>query len=283
MIGDYEATSILNKIKENHLSIKEIRESLIDQRVKYREFAQIIGLDELTLTLFIPKIEETLLIQIYTLSEQLTKNFYYHLLGSNCVHVDNFVKSKIPDSKFSPNVNFKEIQKAIKQDLISDFRFMLSDSNDIVKSYNNLVDTRHRYAHKGEYTFEFDKFIDCIKVVEYILFEYKMYIDFGHNLMIQSEFNVLKMNIENIYKKIKNLDYNNDKQLKKVKDITVEELNTVRTNSIRFLKEYKQYLESLGVFDEFLEVMSEFNNTDFRKKHEKFINIKRLKQCIDQL
>ena len=132
--------------------LNNINESMSEKREKYRLFAQENSIDFISLETCCRMFERTVLIDAYTLSEQLVKSLYYELIEkdrheNDCLN--KFINSKVNSDKFSPNVKYNEIEKRLKQDLLSDFKFIYSKSSDEIQSYNSMVDARHKYAHSG--------------------------------------------------------------------------------------------------------------------------------------
>lgn len=172
---DFDSTSALEKIKMQHSSIKKLKEKLADDRAKFRDFCCDIDLDNSILFDSIDTYERTLLIDCYTYSEQLTKSLIYHLLdkdNNSNTYIETFIDRKINPERFSPNVKFDNLGNVVN-DVYDKFQFILKNISE-TEVYDELIKSRHRYAHKGRYTFDFLNFLTVIDVLEYITFEFEL-------------------------------------------------------------------------------------------------------------
>lgn len=172
---DFDSQSALEEIKSKHQSIKEIKTKLADDRNKFRGFCSDIELDNYILFDCIDMYERTLLIDCYTYSEQLTKSLIYHLLNkdnNSNMYIETFIDKKINPERYSPNVRFKNLQDTVN-DVYNGFKFILTNISEI-EVYDDLIKNRHRYAHKGNYFFDFVNFTEVIDMLEYITFEFKL-------------------------------------------------------------------------------------------------------------
>ena len=173
-IYDFESADRLEAIKEHHKKVKQIKDSLSENRVKYRNLSFDINIDQDSIFECCGRFEESLLINCYTYAEQLFKNFYYQIInkGSHTnAFLNTFIDTKIHPNKFSPNVLYEEIENTIKKELCNEFKFTISKEIDEVKKYNQLVKSRHRYAHSGIFFYDFENYDDVIDVLEYLKYE----------------------------------------------------------------------------------------------------------------
>lgn len=223
--------------KQNLLDLfsdtEEIENSLSINRRAYRIFATKYSIKVDALLKCLNSYQRSLLIECYTYSEKLFKNFYYHLLnkGSNKnEHIDIYLNSKIPSDKFSPNVKFAVIENSIKNELIKDFMFPIEKNKIEIRQYDELIRSRHAYAHSGEYLYDYTTTSNVIKVLDYITFSFVTIIEKSENYWITyakqySELYDLTCKIK------KNSKNKIDNQLK-------EEIKKIRDLSVKFTKKY---------------------------------------------
>lgn len=233
LIFELETEDGINELLEETENVRSIRDSLAEHRDKYREFSTGVEIEFRSLEKCCKSFEKNLLIDIYTFSEQLFKNFYYEMIEKDRhenMCVNNYMNCKLDPEKFSPNVKYKLIQSSISKELITDFKFLLSDQVEEIRKYNNLIATRHHYAHKGAYGYEFDDFKDVILVEKYLVLELEMIVrNKDERQNFYDDFMELKRMCCNIKKKM--LIYNN---------CNGTELKNVIRNEIRGLRDLSQ-------------------------------------------
>lgn len=220
MIFEFDAKERIDDIKQNFEYVLEIKNSLADNREKYRNLSIEINVSKESLFQCCDAFERALLINCYTFSEQLMKNFVYEAIEKDR-HENNFlnkfIDNKIPKNRFSPNVNLDKMEKDIRKDLFKDFKFILPNTLNEIKIYNEMVNSRHTYAHRGIYNFDFYNFRAVIQVLEYIYFEFSTIINDGESFRLQIQEDLKK--ISELSKKINNITdikYQRDK-LKEIK------------------------------------------------------------------
>lgn len=277
-IFDFDIEDRLDVINKSYLSIMEIKDSLSDFRGKYRDFASQISISNDSLFKCCDVFERVLLIDCYTFSEQLVKNFFYSILQKDN-HQNNFVNSfinrKIPIDKFSPNVKFINIENSIKSDLWKDFKFILHDKIDEVKVYNDLVQARHTYAHSGFYNFNFHNFESVIKVLNYICFELLMLFTKNHNY---------RLTFQNDYKTLKNATIEFIREADKPhSQIMNERIKSIRDIAKVFIKRYKTNIDNVALLESVLEEIITVSKIDLRtKKDISILKIRNLKVEISK-
>lgn len=194
-IYDLDYDQRIEKIKRDIDFVKQLNNSVSESRSKYKEFADEIGISFDALDTCVKSFEKTVLIDAYTLSEQLIKNTYYYLLydNENSSYVNTFINKKIPKEKFSPNVKYEEMQKGIRNDLIPEFSFSIGKDNDCIKSYDILVGERHTYAHTGFYQYDFEKIDDVVKAIEYFYNEFELVLTEGNDYRVKFQEKIFKV------------------------------------------------------------------------------------------
>jgi len=173
VIYEFDTTDNLNTIENTLVQIDEIKNGLSIHRDKFRELSETIKINKNSLYKCCDTFESSFVIQCYTFSEQLTKNTIYELLAKDKNkndYINTFINKKIPTKKFSPNIKIKEIQDNINS-VCNDFKFFVSLSQHEIGVYNEMIESRHRYSHLGNYEFQFDNYADVIKCLKYLEFE----------------------------------------------------------------------------------------------------------------
>lgn len=251
----------INELKKNISYAKEIRESLSSSRREYREFANSINIKFDALETSLKSFEYTVLIDAYTLSEQIVKNFYYYILYNNSSnpYAKRFIDSKIPKEKFSPNAKYSEIEKSIKNDLINDFSFLFKNDNDYVKSYNNLISERHLYAHTGNYTFQFDAIDEAVSMIEYLYKEIEdiMTKDYDYGKKFRTKIKNIMDLFSSTYTILSRYQSSSEASKRAVKS----SLTNLQNSLSLLFDDYKDIMD-LSVFLSFKEIASTFLNCD---------------------
>ena len=117
--------------------------------------------------------ERSLLIESYTISEQMLKNTKYQLLDfdeTRDTDYQNFLRYKLDPTRFSPNPKIQEINKIFMR--YRSRKLMLSG----LSVYDKMIKERHRYAHTGSYNFNMAELPKIIGVLKYLEFEYRMFL-----------------------------------------------------------------------------------------------------------
>ena len=262
----------IDELKINISYAKDIGKSLSSSRREYRKFADSINIEFVALEKSLKSYEYTVLIDAYTLSEQIVKNFYYHLLVANPSndYVEKFINSKLPKERFSPNAKYSEIEKSIKKDLINDFSFLFKNDNDFVKSYNNLISERHLYAHTGNCTFQFDKIDEAISMIEYLYKEIENIMtkdhDYGKNFRTEIK-NIMDL-FSSTYTILSQYQSSSEDSRHAVKSSLMDLQNSL---SLLF-NDYKDMMD-LSVFLKFKETANIFLNCDIDNSIDESITI----------
>lgn len=179
----------LNEIREHYRMVN----SLAEKRSKYREFAENIEIDQQSLFKCCDNFEKSLLIDCYTFIEQCFKSFIYNILDkdySENEYINSFINNKLSEDKFSPNVNLDNMKKIVKEFFNITIEFIVGSKSDKVKKYKELIEARHKYAHRGIYYFDFENFEGAIEIIEFLRYIFDLYfkeknkVDFA-NLLLQ--------------------------------------------------------------------------------------------------
>ncbi|MGL4998228.1 MAG: hypothetical protein ACRC5T_04605 [Cetobacterium sp.] len=202
MIYCFDSEERLKDIKLHYQQVKELKNNYSEKRSKYRKVASILKFDYMSLERSLKEFEYSLLINCYTFMEQLVKNYIYQTLQKGThenTHINKFINNKINPEKFSPNVKFENMMKILKEELDIDLNLLISISKSQKEKYNELVKSRHKYAHSGKYDFDFKVFEEVIDLLEYLRFE--MYL----SIKKQKDYNELKFIIKNYHEKLSKL------------------------------------------------------------------------------
>lgn len=264
MIFEYDNQYNFEKITKDFSSIAQLKESLANDRGLYRTFAGSLGLDETILIDCIDRYETGLLISCYTFSEQLTKNFFYKLIDKDNhsnKYVNSFINNKVHVDKFSPNVKIGGINSLLKE-IDQNFTFIITNFSRIeFKIYDEMIKSRHQYAHANRYDFTFEQFPEVINTLEYLNFEYQMHI------FEESK----REEIRTLYGEIKDLVIKDMKSGKKFDYLNIsmkDNLSELKKKSKIFLNKYKGLLESLELFKVILFFLEKISSIDMRKTKE---------------
>lgn len=268
-IYDLDFETRFSQLKNQIDYLNNINESMSEKREKYRLFAQENSIDFISLETCCRMFERTVLIDAYTLSEQLVKSLYYELIEkdrheNDCLN--KFINSKVNTDKFSPNVKYNEIEKRLKQDLLSDFKFIYSKSSDEIQSYNSMVDARHKYAHSGSYLFNNNQFNDVVAVIDYLYMEFIILIENKADFRIafQEAFRKMKELVVEVEKKI--VLFCNDNCLKRKNELK-NSLKTLRDHTTFIVEKYDQYLRKSILLENFYNGIKSFKDIDLRSIH----------------
>lgn len=182
IIYEMDVDEELDRLKSTLNYTYTLRDSFAFDRSSYRDFAKELKMDFDIFDQWVPSMERKLLIDTYTFSEQLFKNFYYHLIEKgNCSnqHIRQYFDYKLDVESFSPNVKYELIEKNIRKELIPGFFFVFSHDNEKIKKYDRLVGSRHRYAHGGLYDYQIEDYREVIQVEEYLYNELRFIVEKG--------------------------------------------------------------------------------------------------------
>lgn len=178
MIYEIDEKETFEHLKIQHDQVETLFTLRAEQRKILRETcSSILNIEYGILDNCINSFEYSLLISCYTFSEQLLKNSIYQLLtkdSNDNGHVDTFINKKLDSNKFSPSPKYCELKKELNS--FQKFDFYISQYNPIIKSYDEMITSRHSYAHANSYKYNFESFPDVIRALEYLMFEYNLFL-----------------------------------------------------------------------------------------------------------
>lgn len=267
-IHEFEAEERLLEIKKNHLQVNQIKESLAEYREKYRNLSREIQIEQDSLFQCCDFFERSLLINCYTFSEQLVKNFVYEILEKDRhdnIFLNRFIENKIPKNKFSPNVSYSSIGKLVSEELCQQYKFSLKSNNNCFRVYDEMVKSRHKYAHNGIYDFDFNNFGIVIQVLEFLYSELKMPLeeDMEYRQNYQNLISQIEELTKSIYKAVKSKDIES-------LDVRVygTKLTHLKTCCSLFTSKYYESLNNVKLLSPILEKVRDLSNSDLRSKKE---------------
>lgn len=236
----------LRHIKDSFENMKVLKNSLADSRREYRIFADSINLDFFVIDDCIQQYEKHLLVSCYTFAEQATKNLIYFLVGKDShenFYINNFINNKLPVDRFSPGAKTTEIEKILKE-LNPEFQFIIQNHENFEK-YNEMVISRHKYAHANNYVFDFNQFEEVIPVLEYLDFEFTL-LSMGNG-----EREAFKRNIDEI-KTLATKVYNHmkNKNLKDV-DCRYPKINDLVESCKKMNDNHMDKINKLSLFEDY--------------------------------
>ena len=266
MIYEFDVEQNLLILDNTYLHVKNVRDSVADNRKYYRDFAKSICLDYDSLESCCNSFDTNLLIASYTFSEQLFKNFYYHLIEKdhhNNQYLLKFINEKINPEKFSPNVMFNNIESSIQKDLFKEFKLVLSKNSMEVKYYDSMVKARHEYAHSGTYNYPYTYFETSIRTIKYLVWEFKTLIEYGRDYRaeFQSNLKTISDKLLQINKLMSSFEENGNAKIKgKLRDC----FRDLREQLNYFIKKFGSNFASCTIFVDLQEKMEEYVSLDFR-------------------
>ncbi len=268
---DYDMRRDMLNEQIGHL--KNIQESIAEKRDKYREFSRLNNIDFNSLYSCCKMYERSVLIDVYTLSEQLVKNSYYQLIdkdGYNNDCLKRFINEKVNPNKFSPNVLYTTIEKSISKELSEKFKFIYNKNNDEVQSYNNMVQARHIYAHSGNYLFDNEKFEDVVKVIDYMHMEFSILICEG---------NLFRFNFQEDFRKLNTLTKDAEKLISQLQYENKEKREALKSNFSELKLQCKKIVD---MYDRYLSTCELFNEVYEKIKSIRYMDLRSLDSCIQK-
>lgn len=274
MIYNFDENLELEKIKENYNNIKSLKDSLADNAAEYRKFASDISLDFHVLKEFINEYEKTLLIDCFTFSEQLLKNTIYETLNfkGNQGIIDTFIQNKIHPEKFSPNVTYIKFSKELNN-LNKNFQFLLSASHKSIKIYDEMIKSRHSYAHANNYPFKYDEYEDVIHVLEYLSWECLRF------LSISSKSNHIQKLYKDILNSMKRIRVNDNVCIRNLPDNKKVHHKELKSNAKEFHNSFHNLTINITLLNCFTKNIRAISKADHRIVKE--IEIKKL--CVNTI
>ncbi|MCR5482221.1 MAG: hypothetical protein K6F52_05440 [Clostridia bacterium] len=266
LIFEFDTDDRMAQLEKSKSYVELINDGFSDKRSDFRSFASDIEIDFDALETCCKCFEHNLLIDAYTYSEQLIKNMYYELLEkgrSRNKYVETFIGRKIPQGSFSPDVKYNSIEKGIKSDLMPSFRFTISEGRDQIKTYDELIQSRHTYAHRGEFMFS-NEYIDVIEAEKYITKEIEMIVSKPVEFRVeyQTRTSELVENVNEVANKINNYKKNKHPESKKKIQESIKDLK----REIRgYIKDYDFHLKDISLLKGTYNMLSDFSRQDLRK------------------
>lgn len=270
-IFELETEDRLNSLIDNSENVEKLNNSFAENRAQYRRFANSIVLPFDVLDECCRTYERNLLIDAYTYAEQLLKNFYYHMLEKDTasnISFQTFVNNKLKIDKFSPNARFRYMEQGIQNDLLPEFQFLISKNKPEIDKYDELIRSRHKYAHKGEYYFELSTIKEVISVEYYITTVFMMIVEKGINYRIDYQ-NRLK-DILKQANKLVNLYKNEDNtpSALELKQTVREKEKFLYKDIKKFYKDYAGYFGKMNILETLItetENLLEINSSSHAK------------------
>lgn len=177
---EFDEVRELNVIRENLQTLKLISNGLSDNRSIFLDFAKGLSIEMSKFRKYIEKGEATLVIDCYTYAERLLKNTLYEVLEfekNENLYVNEFLQKKINRKKFSPNVKFESFSNELSSYNV-EFKFIIGKSYKIVKIYDEMIESRHKYAHANSIPQGLEATEDVLVFLEYLAWECNRYIEY---------------------------------------------------------------------------------------------------------
>ncbi|SFI24490.1 hypothetical protein SAMN04487830_13331 [Pseudobutyrivibrio sp. OR37] len=266
LIFEFDTDDRMAQLEKSKSYVELINDGFSDKRSDFRSFASDIEIDFDALETCCKCFEHNLLIDAYTYSEQLIKNMYYELLEkgrSQNYYIETFIGKKIPQGKFSPDVKYENIEKGIKSDLMPSFRFTLTEGRDQIKSYNELIQSRHTYAHRGQFMFSND-YLDVIEAEKYITKEIEMIVSNSVEYRIEYQrrtFELVK-SVNVISGKIAKYKRSPHPDLRA---FIQESVKILRRDVRGYIKSYEYHLREISLLNDTYRFLDALSHQDLRK------------------
>ncbi|MDB7100127.1 hypothetical protein [Enterococcus mundtii] len=265
MIFEFDIEENLNILKENIRKIESLNDSLSDFPTKYREFYRELNLDFSEAKEVIKKSEFALLIECYTFSERLLKNTIYHCLEydkSNNKHINAFMKKKIKPDNFSPNVMFNNFEDELRSlENSNKYKFLIKKNNIRVKIYDEMIKSRHRYAHSNEYPMNYNDYKEIVLVLEYLSWECNLFVyHLDKRIEMLAEYNIILEEIKKLAKLASSTQKLRGQQTDRTLGI---ELKDFRKKIINYLKKYKNELDKVAMLQDEVEILQKIATLNF--------------------
>jgi hypothetical protein len=262
MNDNYLVDKELEKLRKTYGDAKILKDILADNRAKMRKIASDAEIDFSAIEQCIRNCDKVLLIECYTFVEQMAKNlvFLYLDKGKNSnEYLERFLEEKVGE-KYSPRVKYGEFRNLIKKfSGVNDIydSFILRGDLSQIRLYDELVKSRHQFAHANNYTFEFVNYIDVLDVLEYLAFEFKV---------IMNGWGIEFFNYKKNFKKLQN-EISNGVKSKGV--IKIKEcLKEIRKETKKIYKKHYEILAEVSLLENFISDIEKMSNMDLRKMNE---------------
>lgn len=144
-----------NELKSKFEYFKKIYNFRADNSSKLRVFLNEFDDDLFSnFEYFFTENSNFLLISAYTLAEELVKNHFKNILLSrinNNDYLSTFLEANI--NNYGPShIKLDDLYKSIRKYLFNDFNFSINCNNEYFRVYDDVVSSRHEYAHTGNIT-----------------------------------------------------------------------------------------------------------------------------------
>lgn len=250
---EFDEVRELNVIRENLQTLKLISNGLSDNRSIFLDFAKGLSIEMSKFRKYIEKSEATLVIDCYTYAERLLKNTLYEVLEfekNENLYVNKFLQKKISRKKFSPNVKFESFSNELSSYNV-EFKFIIGKSFRIVKIYDEMIESRHKYAHANSIPQGLEATEDVLVFLEYLAWECNRYIEYyneSNNIQIDLIGLVKSSNkVVEYYRKntetISKLNYISDSKYRGFEELSLKCKD--------FSKKYYTELDSIAIFKDF--------------------------------
>lgn len=265
MIFEFDETENLVMLKENIRKTDQMRVSLSINTENHRKFYRELDINFSEAKEVIKKSEFAILIECYTFSERLLKNTIYHCLNytrSSNQHINAFMKKKIEPDKFSPNVKFNEFEKELKTLANSNqYKFLLEKNNIKVRMYDEMVTSRHRYAHSNKYPMDYENYEEIVLILEYLSWECNLFINhLDSRIEMSNEHKVILEEIKQLKKMHPSVQKLRGQPRDRTKSINIIEF---RKRVTSYLKKYKNKLIEVTIFEDRINILQEIETLNF--------------------
>ena len=264
MIFNFDEVEALENLKEDINNIKLLLNAKSENYNTFRNFYIELGINLNVGNKLIDRIENSLIIDLYTYSERLLKYTVYQVLGYESQensHLNNFIRKKINEDRFSPNPTFDKFEQELSS-LNPEFKFFIKKVHNRpeIESYNQMIVARHQYAHANRYPEEMETLMESIHIIEYLAWECQRFIGYSEkDKQFCEDYDKLNKQFKSVKSIVKSDKRSPDRLISESENLKekVEELssiayglaNTDYFGNVDALKEIKVYIERLKNID----------------------------------
>lgn len=250
---EFDEVRELNVIRENLQTLKLISNGLSDNRSIFLDFAKGLSIEMSKFRKYIEKSEATLVIDCYTYAERLLKNTLYEVLEfekNENLYVNKFLQKKISRKKFSPNVKFESFSNELSSYNV-EFKFIIGKSFRIVKIYDEMIESRHKYAHANSIPQGLEATEDVLVFLEYLAWECNRYIEYynePNNIQIDL---IGLVKLSNIVVEYYRKNTETISELDHISDSKYPGFEELSLKCKDFSKKYYTEIDSIAIFKDF--------------------------------
>lgn len=278
-MADYiEFKERLDRLNESLRRVQNIQDSLSDFPDRHRKFAEEININFAELKSIYESSKLNLMIDYYTFSEQLIKEFVLSILDIESAkqnkHLEKYLKNSFNRNTYSPKSEFKNIKEIIDKFIFIEKEndkvklLLFNTDTDFKENHNSLIQARHKYAHNSSVPeFDISEYVEkSLPSLEFLLNEF---INLDNYFKDRLEIQYLIVEIEKQYQALKRMN---------ARDLNFKDKVRKFKKNLKKLAKCRNRIEiSSAVYEIIFSEAAKFTMLDLR-----FSN-KKLKEQIDEI